>query len=474
MNPAYLFSIIRPRLRLVVLMTLMTLAATLLACLILPKTYKASTALVVLNQRGTDAVTGTPVPGQLVPGFTSAYIATQIEIIKSISVAMRVVSQLGLADTPEAKEDFMEDTGGEGDIREWVATALLKKMKVTPSREGNVVEITYRHHRADKAAAIANAFARAYQDTTIQLESDPTRKASVYLEDQVKGLRESLEQARAKLSSYQRDNGIVNIDNRLDVETTRLNELADKHVTAQADLMQALSRRQQIEGPQAADAPEVASNLLIQNLKLELAKAESKARILLERFTPDHPLYLGAKAEADDLRASLQRQTANIARSVGAGASVLQRHEAALSEALEQQREKVLGLNIKRDELSVLAKEADSAQRNYETAMARLAQTRMQGQANQTDVAVLSAATPPMEPSSPKTLLSALLSVVIGALLGMATAAWLELRDRRVRTARHLIDEFAIPVLASMDRVLSDASAGRNLGRLTTQRLQGR
>jgi uncharacterized protein involved in exopolysaccharide biosynthesis len=63
---------------------------------VLPKTYKA-TASVLLNYKGMDPVTGLTMPGQLLPG----YMATQIDIISSKNVALRVVDRCKLAEKPQ-------------------------------------------------------------------------------------------------------------------------------------------------------------------------------------------------------------------------------------------------------------------------------------------------------------------------------------------------------------------------------------
>jgi uncharacterized protein involved in exopolysaccharide biosynthesis len=45
---------------------------------------------VLLNAKGVDPVTGVTLPGQLLPG----YMATQVDIITSKNVALRVVDRL--------------------------------------------------------------------------------------------------------------------------------------------------------------------------------------------------------------------------------------------------------------------------------------------------------------------------------------------------------------------------------------------
>jgi succinoglycan biosynthesis transport protein ExoP len=57
-----------------------------------------------------DPLTGLTMPGQLLPG----YMATQIDIISSKNVALRVVDALHLASSPAVIQQFNEATEGRG------------------------------------------------------------------------------------------------------------------------------------------------------------------------------------------------------------------------------------------------------------------------------------------------------------------------------------------------------------------------
>jgi succinoglycan biosynthesis transport protein ExoP len=132
------------------------------------KTYKA-TASVLLNYKGVDPLTGLTMPGQLLPG----YMATQIDIISSKNVALRVVDRCGWRSSPGVVQQFKEATGGKGTVRDWLADLLLKKLEIVPSRESSVVEISFKGADPEFVAAVANAFADEYQKITVQLKTEP-------------------------------------------------------------------------------------------------------------------------------------------------------------------------------------------------------------------------------------------------------------------------------------------------------------
>ncbi|MBI1890601.1 MAG: chain length determinant protein EpsF [Burkholderiales bacterium] len=442
MNFFQFLQVLRGRRKIILMTVAVTVLTAFVVSLLQPKVYKATTSL-VLNYKGVDPVTGMTLPAQLMPG----YMPTQVDIITSKNVATRVVDELKLADNPEAKEQYLEATHGRGTIREWLAELLLKNLEVVPSRESSVLDVSFKGSDPKFAASVANAFAGQYQQTAVHLKAEPLKRVSGFFNEQAKMLRQNLEQAQQKLSKYQQEKGIVNADTRMDVETNRLNELSSQLVQAQAQLMEATSRRANNGGA----SPDVVANPLIQTLKAELARAEAKFSQASQNLGRNHPTYIGAKAEVDKLRAELNAQIGAISGSVASNARILQQREAELRAAFAAQKSKVLELNRARDELSVLIREVENAQKAYDSATQRFNQTSIEGQANQTDVAVLNVATPPATQAAPKIMLNTFLAGILGALLGIAIGVLAEMIDRRVRTANDLVDVLDAPVLGVID-----------------------
>jgi chain length determinant protein EpsF len=444
MNFSQFFLILRARQRIIWITLATVVALTVVVSLLLPKTYKA-TSSVLLNYKGVDPVTGLTLPGQLLPG----YMATQIDIITSKNVALRVVDALKLADSPAVVQQFNDATGGKGTVRDWLAALLLKKLDIVPSKESSVVEISFSGGDPQFVAAVANAFADEYQKISVQLRVEPMKKASTYFDAQTKQTRDALEAAQARLSKYQQEHGIVNADNRLDVESNRLNDLSTQLVVAQGLSSEARSRQDMASG-NASASPDVASNALIQNLKVSLSAAEAKFADVSQRLSQNHPEYIAAKAQLDKLREDLRAQQTLISSSVGNNAQIMKQRENAIRAATAEQKAKVLELNRTRDEMNVLLKDVESAQHAFDAVALRSAQTKIEGQSEQSDISVLNPATPPTEQAQPKVVLNVLLALFFGTLLGVGLGLGAEMLDRRVRSERDLAEALQIPVLGAI------------------------
>lgn len=443
MNPGQFLRILRARFGLVCAVVLVVTAAAVAVSLVLPQKYLAETALVI-DAKSSDPIAGGVMPSQLIAN----HIATQVDIIDSDRVALRVVDAAGLAGMPQFQQQWQEATGGAGDIREWIADVLLSRLDVTPGRESNVVRIRYTASQPEFAAMIANAFAQAYMEIGLELKVEPARQYAQWFDERTHGLREELEAAQKRLSDYQQKYGIVSADGRLDVETARLAELSTQLVQVQGQRAESRSRFSQ--SGSAESLPEVTQNPLIANLKGELARREGERQQMLGRLGPNHPEVGKLAAVIDSLRARIGAETQRIAASLGTSSRMSAAREAEVAAAVAAQKARVMQLQAHRDQIAVLQRDVESAQKAYDQVAQRLSATNLESQAQQINVAVLTPATAPLWPSGPRLLIKLALALVVGVVLGVGSALLIELMDRRVRGEDDLDGLPGMPVLGSV------------------------
>ena len=458
-------SILRARWWVALLVLGLTVGGTLAVSLILPKQYRATASVVV-------DVKPDPVSSVMYGGMASpALMATQIDIIRSDRVAQRVVRNLRLNENPQVRQQWQDATGGEGSIESWLAAVFQRQMDVLPSRESTVISISYRAPDPRFAAALANAFAQAYVDTSLELRVDPARQFSSFFETRAKDARDALEAAQGRLSAFQKENGILATDERLDIETARLNELSSQLTQLQAIAAESSARQAQARGREADRLQEVLNNPVVAGLRADLNRSEAQLQQLQTRLGDNHPQVRETVANVAELRARLEAETARAVGGVGVTSTVNRQRESDVARALNEQRAKVLRMKAVRDEGVVLVREVENAQRTYDAILQRVTQTNLEGQTTQSNVNVLTQAVAPVEPSSPRVALNALLALFLGTLLAVAVVILLELRDRRVRTLDDVVAGLDLPVLGVMPRPGSKLHLGSRRPSAMQQRL---
>jgi len=451
------FSILRARWVVALSVLLATVVITVAVSLVLPKKYTASASVVVDFKP--DPISAAFYGGAAPP----ALLATQVDIIKSDRVALRVVRDLKLADNPQVRGQWREATEGQGSIEQWLVDLFQRSVDVLPSRESSVITVTYKAADPRFAAAMANAFVQAYVGTAVELRVDPARQYAGFFDVRAKDAREALEKAQSRLSAFQQDKGIVATDERLDVETARLNELSTQLVTLQAISAESKSRQVQANSAQSDRLQEVLTNPVIAGLKADISRTEAQLQALSSRLGDAHPQVVETRASLAELRARLDAETRRVTSGVAVSNTINRDREGQVRAELEAQRDKVLRLKAVRDEGAVIVRDVENAQRAYDAIMARQNQSSLESQTTQSNVNVLTQATPPIEPSSPRLMLNTYLALFGGTVLAIGVALLLELRDRRLRAVEDVVGVLGLPVLGVMSHPNARSARGKRV-----------
>jgi succinoglycan biosynthesis transport protein ExoP len=417
------------------------------AALLVPPKYTAL-ASVLVDVRGVDPLRGAVAPNS---PLQKSVLATHASLLRSGRVARRVVTDLKLQDDPALRAAWHGATGGQGDLVDWVAERLLAHLEARPAEaDSNVIEIKATDRDARRAEQLANGFAAAYLDSLTELRAQPARQTSSFFEEQARPLRERLESAQAVLAAFQRDNGIVNgATGQLDIETAQLNELATQLTGVRTQRIDSQSRANQASR-NATNSPDVALDPVVQQLRVQVAVAESKLKELSGRLGREHPDYQTATEELGQLRRELGGAVGRAASTVGGGGSVGAEREASLKTALDAQRRKVLELTEQRDRMQVLARDVENAQKIYDQALQRGSESALDGRLQFSEATLVTPAVAPVQPSSPGPVLLAALAVIVGGALGVLTVLLREMAAPRVRGAEDL-ERLALEPLAVLD-----------------------
>lgn len=424
-------AILRARFWLGALVFSVTVGAAVAAALLMPKMYTATAAMIIDTSKP-DPLTGAGNGGPPSP----ALLATQIGVLRSEKVALDVVRSLKLAARPGLREKWQADTRGRGDIDNWLAQALLKAVVVAPARDSNVVNIEFEANDPVYAAQVANAFATSYLNVSLKLRVDPAQRYTSFFESQAKELRANVERAQERLSTFQREKGVVVTDDKLDTEMSRVNELS-------ARLAQQGVREQ---------LPDDLNHPALAGLRGDLGRAEAQLQDYSARWGDNHPQVQQAKATVATLRDRLDTEARRVSGNVGAVNNQQRQQQAELRSSLEAQRARVLHLKSVREEGLVLWRDVENARRAYDNVVGRLSQSTLESHATQGNAFILNEATAPLNPSSPRNMVNVGLAAVVGLVLALGAVVLLEMADPRLRTSDAAFAMLGQPVLGVLPK----------------------
>ncbi len=424
-----------------------------------------------------------------------AYLFTQIDIIKSQSVAQKVVNGLsryererllaGLEGEKTIVDEVMRKVsrmlssagssggdesapgsagGGEREVLDvtsafgWLARSAGYRVEAVPRFNSRIVDISYATADPQVAALMVNRFAEAYIATNLEMTIDPARKTSIWYDQQLKALRGKLEEAQSELTAYQQQEGIVSSDEQLDTENSRLMELSSQLVAAQRETRNAVTEQNKLReifesGASLMTFEPVFSNPVVSNIKAEIRTLEGKLVELSSTYGKNHPARKRIVSELSAARGRLQAELDAITSGINNAAALAKSREDDLTAALAAQKQQVLDLKKEHDRIAVLQRKVESAQSTYNAALSQLNTASMQSLVDQTNVSVVDQANVPGRPSSPNLTKNVILSALAGLLLGLGLAILLEMIVRRVHSRDDLLLELGVPVLGHLRKI---------------------
>jgi polysaccharide biosynthesis transport protein len=425
---------------------------------ILPRNYKAA-AQVLVNVRAPDIVAtpGSAADSGIAPMLAPDYLQTQVDVIKSDRVALAAVQRLGLTSSPDSLKSY-RDSGTAVAPELYFANLLRRGLKVSPSTDSRVISIEFVNPNPQSAAAVANAFAEAYRDVSLDLQSEPAKQSSGWYKKSTADVRQQLADAQAKLSKRRAELGV----------TAPSSDLGD------ADEVQLSSLTQQLASAQALDAaqrshtgggamPDAMVNPVVQSLATDIARLEAQRKQLATFAGPNNVDYQQLTSQIDTLRAEETKQKALVAQSVSTSASQTGSSVGSLKAAVAAQRQKVIASQRNRGEISALEQDVLNLKQTYDQLVAKQAQTNLLGASSQTNISILSPAPVPQEPAGLGPIPKLLAGIFGGLVIGFVIALMLEFLDQRMRSPDDAAVWLGIPNLGGV-HALTDGSEPRLIG----------
>src|SRR6266436_4513638 len=404
-----------------------------------------------------------------------ASVESEIETTKSEKVAEAVIRRLHLTEDPEFVGSgpglrrrifsLFKLTGPEQEPSndELVHRALgtvKDDLRVTRLGRSYLEQIAFTSLDRDKAAKIANAFADAYIEDQLQAKFEATRRASAWLEQRIGELRQQASNAYKEVQDFKSENSIIiGVDGKLASEV-ELDQLGIALAKARADTSQARAKLDRISrvleqrsdkesfnipDPVVTDA---LSNPVITKLRQQFLDDQNKESEWSARYGPDHTAARNLRAEMAALQRAIWDEISRIAESYKSELQIARSQEESIDKRMIEVFQKSASTRQSQVRLRELETAANTYRGIYETFLSRFTQSVQQQSFPSTEARVVTFASPPRGPSSPKISLTLALAGLCGLGLGIMSALAREQMNRQIHTRAQLEKLLGISCLA--------------------------
>ncbi len=469
LNLRELWQVIVKRRWTILIFTLIVVTAVVTATFLMTPIYRASLTLQIDREDIKIVTSGEVAPEERGGWNNQDYYQTQYELLKSRSLALRVVNQLGLADLPPPPPSLLaefktwlvgwlpktsetedsEKPRSESDRLEGVVSGFLGDLTVEPVRNSRLVKLYYDSPDPQRAAVILNTLVKNYINMNMERRFDASTYARNFLQERLQQVKAKLEESEREMVAFARQQQIISmgpddkqniVSQDLAATATALAEAEKKRVDAEAVYRQMLATRGQ-------GLSQVLSSTTIQTLKDSKAKLEAQYQDNLSIYKPAYPTMVQLRNQISQVDALINQEIGNIRAAITADYESARAAENLLRGRLEQIKQDLLALQDRSIQFNILRREVDTNRQLYDGLLQRFKEVGVAAGIGTNNIAVVDEAKVPALPNKPNLRLNALLALVLGLLGGVGLAFLFEHLDDTFRRPEDLERLLGLPVL---------------------------
>lgn len=409
----------------------------------------------------------------------AAQVESQVEVLRSENVASAVIKNLHLTEDPE----FVGARGGllgtlfaavfnqfgSGDQAPLSEFALFRRAmasfqsRLSIKRVGltYVIQIGFRSHNAERAAQIANAVAEAYITDQLEAKYQATRRASVWLQDRIKELRDQVSETEQAVVEFKTKNNIVSTgptdSDRPLLNQQQVAELSTQLTIARAQTSEALARLDRINSVLTADLPSVSlgatvtdtlKNEVVTKLRSQYLDLAAREADWSAKYGRDHIAVVSLRNQMREIRGSIFDELKRLGETYKSDYEIAKQREQSVKKELDLAVTQSQETDVRSVTLRQLQSTAQTYKTIYDNFLQRYMESVQQQSFPNTEARLISSASRPLEKNSPRALIVLTITCLGGAAFGFGIGALRDMSDRVYRSGDQVESGLRIDCIA--------------------------
>jgi len=384
------------------------------------------------------------------------FFQTQYDILSSRTLARRTIDGLSLDENAFIngdmdRESFRgrivsfvqalmpndEATDSEAAAREFekrLVDRFLEYVTVKPRRRSFLVELSFSSPDPDLSQAVAGRMADQYIDLTLDQSVGAAVQARDFIQKQLTKVKGSLEESEQELQHFARGHDIHALEQEELVIHERLADLNSLLTAAQAKRIGLEAMYDHANSADSRVLSRLVNDDLLQRLREDLSEAEAERAELAARFTDEFPEVRTLSARVSRLKQNLDSEEQRVISSVRSDYEQAIEREGLLREQLTNQKTVVASYEEKAIQFKIHRREVNTNREIYETLLRRMKEVEVTEAIRASNITLVDLAEAPIEPSSPRVVLSLAVAMALGLIGGVGLAFGQEYVDDSLKT----------------------------------------
>ena len=448
--------VIRLRLPIIILAFLLVVVTAGVTTYFLPRQYESNVIIEVEQNEQKIRIFTEGYQGAM--GMDPRLATTQFQIIQRKEMLYPVIEALQLVQ--RWSEEFGVRTPEQAYFK------LRSMIDVREVRNTNLLQISVESTDPQEASDLANSIAQEYQRKRIEEQQKIIARSLATLEDEVSKQRTKVQQANEEMSRIRTELGItdLNPDSLEDPMQSQETVLQQQEGLVNEARIQASNLRSKYIEIEKLSGDELMRSLptleiqdqTVTTILPQYQEISSElARALQSGLGSRHPTILSLAAKKATYEQQLSEQINSIRRTLAANLQITERSMTKMEEELESARLEQREAKTRGSEYGRSKNAYIQAKKVLEAAELRLSTETMQRSMPMSPARIWEKAEPSSAPSKPRVMLNMALAVVVGLIVGVGLAFFLEYLDTSVKTMEDVENFLQVPVLAVVPKNIS-------------------
>ena len=463
------FAVINKKKWLIVCCVIGVLTPIILYNYISSPTYEAKT-MVIYEDRSRSL----PISFVFPTSFGKSLINDQVKEIKSFSLSRDVVAAL-----PESIKNsypLPKKRKPDFNLENYLSKEIQKRISTNTSMNSNIIEIKVEAFTAEAAMVVTNAVAEVLKERNIRVKKQETSNVLNMIEEQLKAFKDQLKNSEMELKKFKELGKITYIDKEAEEIFRRITE-AETFYNRTVALHDAAQKRYEVIQKKLANErhdliPSITKTTSpwAQKLKENLIDLEVQYTTLkVQNYPEDHPKLKKIKDQIEETKKNLRDETLKIAQgenivdplsqiqnflkeliTLDIELKTYKAQKNTLEEILNTYNKYLISMPAKEMKLAQLNRNMTVNNQIYTRLLQRREEAKITDAEKMGDVRIIDPAVMPKKPIKPRKLLNTIIGILMGTMLGIGLALFLEQMDDTLKTVSDLEKHTEFSVLGSI------------------------
>ncbi len=399
---------------------------------------------------------------------------THLELLKSRSVLEQVAQNLG--------EDIKAGQ---------ISGGLNIKQGETNGEKNSVIELSYKHLNAQKAADIVNNLCKTYIDYSRGVNTQEQTRLIVKLETQIDKLESELAERENALRLFKEENRMVQLSDETNLSSRKLSTMELALQQTQLDLLSSKEKLNTLKTQIGRQEVNVVQSMTYKNpFQDKISELELQLNTYSAELSDDHFKIKTITQKIEKLKEAMQSEIAKEAATrtfiknpiresllqslvnLSIDISALETKRTAQEQIIEKLNKELKALPSMEQRYAHLHRETESLVQTLRMLKTKYEETKIQRDAQESDLKIFELADVPEAAFSSKNPSSVLIGIIVGVILGIALAFVIEYLDQTVKEPAEVEKSLDLPLLGVVPLIETESAIIENTDMLAKSVLE--